>query len=84
MAAASAICPSYAEAANPGRGKVAMNCSTHDPLGRDRVKVVLEFSALANAGAPVIRDLDEPSGPASQAHFGIEVGWEEERGTITR
>lgn len=83
-AAASTISPTYAEAANPGRSRVAMDFSTHDPVGRDRVKVVLEFTALANAGAPVIRDLYEPYGPASQSHFGIEVGWEEQGGTITR
>lgn len=82
-AATSAISPSYADSAI-SRSHVVMDLDTYDPLGRERVKLVFEFDAIADAGAPVIRNLSEPDGPASESVFVIELGTLEAPGVIAR
>ena len=56
-----------------GEATVAMDFIAQDPLGRDRVKVVVEFAAIAEAGIPLDSPID-PGGLPAGSYFEVEVG----------
>lgn len=68
MALAEAISPGPNALSSGGLARVAMDFIAYDPLGQDRVKLEVDFDAIATAGAP-LRD-----GGSTTSLFYVEVG----------
>lgn len=79
---AEGISPSQLDSSG-GTASVAMEVLAEDPLGRDRVKVDIEFDAIAAVGAPLPYYWTNPYGSTATADFELQVGAQEEGGHIT-